>query len=436
MSNNKYDVIIVGAGFSGITASRELSQKGLNTLVLEGRDRIGGRTWYEERMGEKLELGGTYVHWNQPYMWAELTRYNLELKESPVMDKAYWLSKDGEVHSGTQEKMDEQLTKGMDTFLEDTKEYFPRPFSPFYENRLEKIDHLSILDKLKEIKSEVSDEVYSFLESTWSEYTNTDDLDVPALSQGYRWAALAGYDMREFQDTFEKFSIKNGTKALIEAIFNDSDAELKLSTTVTAIKKTNDGHTVVTENGEEYTADAVIAAIPINVLNNVEFTPPLSDEKQKIANEKQTSKGTKSWAKVRGLTGPITMKAPPEYPINSAHVEIIDGDEGYIMGFGSDEKKMDMNNPKEVEEMYRNFFPDIEVIDSTGHNWIDDKFSQGTWGVLKKNQLSKYGKELQKSENGLYLAGSDYANGWIGYMDGAIESGLSTSERVAKYLDK
>lgn len=433
MSDEIYDVIIVGAGFAGTTAARELSDKGLNILMLEGRNRIGGRTWYEKRMGKELELGGTYVHWNQPHMWAELTRYDLNLKESPTMEKAYWIA-DGELHSGSQDEMAKELTEGMTIFLKDTKNYFPRPFDPFHDDTLEEVDHLSVMDKLEEIKPAVSKEAYGLLESTWSEYTSTDDLSIPGLSQAYRWAALAGHDMNEFQDTFELFSIEGGTKRLINAIYNDSKVELKLSTTVTVIEKVEDNHKVTTENGDEYTGRAVIAAIPINVINNIEFTPPLSEGKRSIASEKQTSEGIKVWAKVRGLEGPVTMKAPPEYPVNSAHVEMIDGDEGYIMGFGSKESKMDMNNPKEVEEMYRNFLPDIEVIESVGHNWVEDKFSQGTWGVLKKDQLSKYGKELQKSENGLYLAGSDYADGWIGYMDGAIESGLTISKRVEKHL--
>ena len=65
-----HDVVVVGAGFAGLTAARELSLRGHSVVVLEARHRIGGRTWTTERLGRTLELGGTWVHWTQPHVWA------------------------------------------------------------------------------------------------------------------------------------------------------------------------------------------------------------------------------------------------------------------------------------------------------------------------------------------------------------------------------
>lgn len=57
-----YDVIIVGAGFTGLRAARELVRHyGLSVLIVEGRDRIGGRTWTAQAFGEDFEMGGTWV---------------------------------------------------------------------------------------------------------------------------------------------------------------------------------------------------------------------------------------------------------------------------------------------------------------------------------------------------------------------------------------
>jgi monoamine oxidase len=69
------DVVVIGAGFAGLVAARELGRAGLGVLVLEARDRVGGRTWTDRRLGHDLELGGTWVHWVQPHTWAEMTRY-------------------------------------------------------------------------------------------------------------------------------------------------------------------------------------------------------------------------------------------------------------------------------------------------------------------------------------------------------------------------
>lgn len=61
--DNTYDVIVIGAGFAGLVAARELAAKGLKVLIIEARDRIGGRTWTARAFGEDFEMGGTWVHW-------------------------------------------------------------------------------------------------------------------------------------------------------------------------------------------------------------------------------------------------------------------------------------------------------------------------------------------------------------------------------------
>src|SRR5579884_2602136 len=84
---DSYDVVVVGAGFAGVTAARELRQRGHRVAVLEARDRLGGRTWTSTFAGQPVELGGTWVHWLQPHVWAEITRYGLPVTESPRADE-------------------------------------------------------------------------------------------------------------------------------------------------------------------------------------------------------------------------------------------------------------------------------------------------------------------------------------------------------------
>lgn len=61
---DRYDVVIIGTGFAGLIAARNLSRNpSLRVLLLEGRDRIGGRTWTAKALGEEFEMGGTWIHW-------------------------------------------------------------------------------------------------------------------------------------------------------------------------------------------------------------------------------------------------------------------------------------------------------------------------------------------------------------------------------------
>ena len=50
-----YDVIVIGAGFTGLSAARDLSTAGKSVLIIEARDRIGGRTWATKSRGHYME---------------------------------------------------------------------------------------------------------------------------------------------------------------------------------------------------------------------------------------------------------------------------------------------------------------------------------------------------------------------------------------------
>lgn len=73
----KYDVIVIGAGYCGLTAARNAAIEGLTVLLLEGRDRIGGRSWSSNIGGYPFEMGGTWVHWGQANVWREIARYQM-----------------------------------------------------------------------------------------------------------------------------------------------------------------------------------------------------------------------------------------------------------------------------------------------------------------------------------------------------------------------
>src|SRR3954449_10806699 len=55
-------VVVVGAGISGLVAARALRLSGVDVVVVEGRDRIGGRTHTIELAGAAVDLGGSWIH--------------------------------------------------------------------------------------------------------------------------------------------------------------------------------------------------------------------------------------------------------------------------------------------------------------------------------------------------------------------------------------
>jgi monoamine oxidase len=96
------DVVVIGAGFAGAAAARDLGNEGRSVILLEARDRVGGRTYTGDAFGRQVEFGGAYVHWTQPHVWRELQHHNIPLSPPLGIDKVYWLA-DGVVHSGTED---------------------------------------------------------------------------------------------------------------------------------------------------------------------------------------------------------------------------------------------------------------------------------------------------------------------------------------------
>jgi monoamine oxidase len=81
-ASGDYDVIIIGGGFCGVTAARECRHAGLSVLLVEARNRLGGRTFTANFNGRPVDMGGTWVHWSQPHVWSEIRRSGLKLRET------------------------------------------------------------------------------------------------------------------------------------------------------------------------------------------------------------------------------------------------------------------------------------------------------------------------------------------------------------------
>src|SRR5207342_951841 len=131
-----------------VTAARELNRHGLTAVILEARDRLGGRTWVDRRLGLDLELGGTWVHWIQPHVWAEISRYGLGTVSSPAAERAVWLV-NGVRHEGTPARLFQILEEGSAPAVADSARVFPRPYEPLAEARhVKELDGVTMADRL------------------------------------------------------------------------------------------------------------------------------------------------------------------------------------------------------------------------------------------------------------------------------------------------
>ncbi|QUH02476.1 FAD-dependent oxidoreductase [Saccharopolyspora erythraea] len=428
--DDSYDVIVVGAGFAGLTAARELSLRGRSVVVLEARDRIGGRTWTDVRFGRPLEMGGTWVHWLQPHTWSEITRYGLDVEPSPGSEEVYWIA-GGQVHQGTPGEFDALIEHGMDRLAEDSRKFFEMPYEPLRHPGLDSIDHESVVDyfgglDLGPAEREVTTGV-------WAEHFNA-PAEVSGLAQAMRWCAAASGDWRLLHEATSGYRLSTGTASLASAMAEHGTAEFRLGTVVTAIGQEDGRATATTADGKHYTARRIVCTLPLNVLGSIDFQPGLPAAKLAASAERTASQGLKTWIRVRGHVAPFTAYAPDDHALTFVRPEYtVDGDT-VLVAFGTRASDLDPTDADGVARALRCWRDDLEVVDVTGHNWMQDAFSRETWPMQRPGQLTRYLAALREPHGGVHFAGSDIAGGWAGFIDGAIESGLHAARHVETAL--
>ncbi len=80
------DVVVVGGGLSGLQTAHDVQRAGYSCIVLEARDRVGGKTWSQPtKGGSVVDVGAAWINdSNQSRMYALAKRFDLELIEQNV----------------------------------------------------------------------------------------------------------------------------------------------------------------------------------------------------------------------------------------------------------------------------------------------------------------------------------------------------------------
>ncbi len=417
-----HDLIVIGGGFAGVTTARQAALAGRSVLLLEARDRLGGRTWTSSWNGDPVELGGGWVHWHQPHTFSEITRGGLRVKLSPGDEEAGWYAS-GHRHSGTIEERDAIAERGWNRFVTGVEDVLPNPHDPLLEiDRLARFDRLTIAQRIAEL--ELNDEERDVL---WAELESLahGPLDDAGAVSVLRWHALSGYSLALTQYTGGRVTLEHGTVSLLSAIADAAPFERRLETPVAAVRAGADRVEVETRAGELLAASAVVVAVPLNTLGRIAFTPELSEGKRAGIALGQASRGIKIFIRARGPE--LSHNAiRPGHPFGYLATEWENADGSQVLiGFGYDAELCDASDTAAVQRQMDEIMPGFEVLDATAHDWLADEFADGTWAIHRPGWYQRHHAEMRRPEGRVLLAGSDLANGWSGFIDGAIESGLT-----------
>lgn len=457
-TSSDYDVVVIGGGFAGITAARELRHAGLRTLVLEARNRLGGRTFTAKVGGEIFDLGGTWVHTTQPHVFAEVSRYGLELVETQpeIPERLLWWDGERARESGLREFIpllkeavcasDEaapevplSVLKGfallsgqMSAFHAGAAAAFPRPFDPFFTDAWKEADALSVRDRLDQM--DLSADRRGLLEGVLGASVHG-SFEQASFAEMLRWWALSGHDLQRYSDSVARFRLRDGTASLIDAMVEDGRPDVRLATPVAEVAQDGTRVEITTQRGERITARAAVAALPMNVLANIGFTPALHPDKVAASRARHAGAGVKVYVRVRGELPPLAIFAAESEPFSSVFTMEGGGHGTELVAFGTDPKRIDVHSRSAVQDALRRFLPDIEVADTLSYDWHLDPYSLGTWCVLRKGQMTRYLTALREPHGRVHFAGGDLALGWRGFIDGAIESGNRVAQEVIAQLE-
>jgi (S)-6-hydroxynicotine oxidase len=433
----QYDVAILGGGFAGAAASRRLTQAGLRVLVIEARDRLGGRMWSQADFfdGHLVEWGGAFMldRDSYPLTWNEIDEFGLALEWGSLEPtQLIWLSA-GERRTGALPVPLDELAS-FERLMIRVSELASRidPSRPIEDQDVSSIDVpwpelLEDLDLGPHTHELVRTHIVTLAGDPWEVPSALPLLHSIAKSGSISAATFfaAPYDTPMARTLGPQLA--DGTGALYQAIMSGSDADVLLGTTVRSVEDHGDRVSVMTSAGEVH-ARAAVCALPIGVLSEVGFTPPLSPELKALAEQGVTGQAEKATVFVSNCPEPFYAHGiPPGGGFATASTTFHADDRAVVVAFTSEAGALDLDDVAAVQEALRHYVPGIVVESVAWHDWAGDSYASGTWSYLRPGQ-TRIRPAARRARGRLAFAGSDF-DARLG-VEGALHTGGLAADEV------
>lgn len=439
------DVVIIGAGFSGLAAARLLHKAGKDFSILEARNRVGGRT-YTQRIDKNkyVDLGGQWIGPSQDSMYALAEEYKVPWFETYDAGKNILdLNQKLRTYRGLIPKMDLVSLINLDFILkrlESKARKIPLE-NPWLAGNAQKWDAISLeAFVLKHCYTKNTFKIIKAgLETVFAAELNEISLlhALFYIRSGRNLNTLISID-----NGAQLHRLKGGMQTLAEKIADTFLTQIHFNRAVLSIKQEQD---VVSISGKDFTCKAkqAIIAIPPPLVKEINFDPPLPLAKSQLLDKLSMGIVGKVfgiyeepfWRK-KGFSGQVVAdEHAPFQTFFDASPD--DGSYGVLLAFCLANRARSFFSYSQEErkqialQSFEKYFgvEAKEPLHYIDHCWADESWSKGCFAAIyPTGSWTNFQDTLATPFGRLHWAGTETSKVWYGYIEGAVRAG----ERAAK----
>lgn len=416
-------VIIVGAGLAGLSAAYQLRKKEIPYIILEARNRVGGRVFthtIDKGDGLTCELGAEWIGNSHEKIIALCNEFGLEMLNHQfdsrlILDEKYF------------EKNQWSFSEAHKKF-EIAKEKF-NSLNEKEQRALDKMDWWRYLTKLGLTERDI--EIKELLDST--DFGET-------IRNVSAYAAMGEYANSSEKNEMDAW-VKGGNSKLIEALHKFIGTEnVRTGHAVEKVIQNKKKITVLCKNGYVIEGDRMICTIPTYAVNQIIWEPGFSIEKQEALNELQYCRIMKASVLYNNRfwgdeSFDMITDTPGQYYFHSTKLQ--EGKKGILTSYTVGDKAYlisKMNNDQKIRAItdgLKSGFGDVNkyVEGIVTYYWGNDSHTQGAYAIYDTKQWFNLRPALLEPHKNIHFAGEHLAD-WQGFMEGAIETGFDAAEKV------
>jgi putrescine oxidase len=446
------DVVIIGAGATGLTAATELRKRGRDVVVLEARDRVGGRLWTDTIDGQLLEIGGQWVSPDQTALLETLAELGLETYSRYRDGESVYVTKEGELRrfsgdifpAGPETEAEiTRLIELLDGLVAEVD-----PAAPWAHPRAREFDRVSFRSWLEQQTAieEARDNIALFV----AEAMLTKPAHAFSLLQALLMAASAGsfsnlVDADFILDKRVVGGLQQVPIRLADALGPDA---VRLGQPVERVEWNDDGVRVSTGD-LTVSARHVIVAVPPNLYSRIDFSPALPRLRQQAQQHQSLGLVIKVHAtydrpfwRETGLSG--TAFSPYQL-VHEAYDNSNFGEErGTLVGFVSDEKAdavfrlpAEERRNRILQSLATYYGPEaLTPVVYYESDWAAEEWTQGAYAAsFNLGGLTRYGALALEPIGPIRFGSSDLAAHGYQHVDGAIRVGRRLAAEIVSVDD-